>query len=453
MEGAPRTFLLAVLALAETAAALCAQDLPPPVHSARAVEQSHEADATPIPAVPLVLTLDQAIDTCLRADPKLHAGYQAVRQANADALSASLLPNPQLFTDGQLLPFNGSFTPTTQGGPTQQDANLIYPVDWFLFGKRMAAMAGAEASVRISEAEYADLVRQRVLETAVAFFDVVEANTLLEIAQQDVQGLDDALRKAKHEGGNTELELNRVRLSLLSSRRSQRDAESAVVTSMAHLRSILGEVIGIPRFDAMSSLDKPRFVNPIPVEDAFALALQFRPDIAALRTKVDQARTNAITERRKAYPAVAAQLGYTHQYQQSLGFPDANSWNAAVTMSLPFFDRNQGNCSKASSVILQTQEELRLAEAQLRAELETSINELRTARINADSVAQEQLELAAAVRDSMNQSYETGKCPLSDMLDAQRVYRDTLRLFISSRADYWRAAYKFDAAIGQQMTR
>jgi cobalt-zinc-cadmium efflux system outer membrane protein len=121
-----------------------------------------------------------------------------------------------------------------------------------------------------------------------------------------------------------------------------------------------------------------------------------------------------------------------------------------VTMSLPLFDRNQGNKAKASSAMAQVQEELRSGEVELRAELESASQDLRAARANAESVAQEQLRLAATVRDNLNQSYEAGKGQLIDMLDAQRDYRDTYRLYISSRADYWRALYKYSSAIGQQ---
>ena len=42
------------------------------------------------------------------------------------------------------------------------DVQVGYPIDWFLFGKRAAAMASARQGVRQSEADYADLVRQRV---------------------------------------------------------------------------------------------------------------------------------------------------------------------------------------------------------------------------------------------------------------------------------------------------
>ena len=50
-----------------------------------------------------------------------------------------------------------------------------YPIDWYLFGKRAARMASAAVGVKVSEADYADLVRRRVLATAQAYYDVLEA--------------------------------------------------------------------------------------------------------------------------------------------------------------------------------------------------------------------------------------------------------------------------------------
>jgi cobalt-zinc-cadmium efflux system outer membrane protein len=53
------------------------------------------------------------------------------------------------------------------------------------------------------------------------------------------------------------------------------------------------------------------------------------------------------------------------------------------------------------------------------------------------------------VRNSVIQSYEVGGSPLIDVLDAERAYRETYRAYISSRADYWRAMYIYNSAIGQ----
>ena len=157
----------------------------PPV--AAATEKS-EAVPTPLPSS--ALTLDQAINLCLTNDPKIHAGLQIVNQAHADAWTASLAPNPTANVGGTLLPLSRPFTPEEPGGPPELDVEISYPVDWFLFGKRAAAMASAQAGVCISQSDYADLVRQRVTETALAFYDILEAKASLELARQDVENLE-----------------------------------------------------------------------------------------------------------------------------------------------------------------------------------------------------------------------------------------------------------------------
>src|SRR5262245_33569505 len=45
------------------------------------------------------VTLDEAIDATLNADPKLQAAWQTINQAKADLLTSSLLPNPTLLAD------------------------------------------------------------------------------------------------------------------------------------------------------------------------------------------------------------------------------------------------------------------------------------------------------------------------------------------------------------------
>lgn len=411
-------------------------------------------DTTTAPAPKAGLTLDQVINATLLADPKLRAGFEVINQGNADALTASLKPNPELFTDIQLLPLTRPFTVERQGGPPQQDINISYPIDWFLFGKRAAAMQAAGLGVRVSEAEYADLVRQRVLEAATAYYDVLETKALLDLARQDVENLkrvESVTEKAVEGGGRPQVELSRIRLDRLKSEQSLRDAENALVAAKARLRALLGRDDDDPAFDLAGTLDQQMVIAPLPVDEAFAVAQQNRPDMQALRWKIAQAQANMESERRKAYPSVTPQAGYTRQYQEkAIGFPDANSYSLALTMSLPFYDRNQGNRAKASSVAVQNEFQLRSGIVSLRAEVVQADQELRTTAANSRAVAGEQLKLAEQVRDAINKAYEAGGRPLIDVLDAQRNYRDTYRLFITSRAGYGRAAVKYQATLGRQ---
>src|SRR5262249_48922648 len=140
----------------------------------------------------------------LLADPKIRAGLEAINQANADLLTSSLPPNPVLTPNATLLPLTRSFTVDRQGGPPQGGVDVNYAIDWFLFGKRAAAMASAAMGVRVSEADFADLVRTRVTDTATAFYDVLEATAILSLARQDLENLrrvEGTIRKGQEAGG------------------------------------------------------------------------------------------------------------------------------------------------------------------------------------------------------------------------------------------------------------
>ena len=404
---------------------------------------------------PSGLTLDQVINATLIADPKLRAGLEFINQANADALTSSLLPNPILNSDVQLLPLTRLFTVTDQGGPPQTDHAVGYPIDWFLFGKRAAAMASAVAGVRVSEADYADLVRQRVRDAAVAFYDVLEAKGLLDLARNDLENLqkvEAATRRAVEAGGRPTVELNRVRLDVLRSQQTVREAESTLTIARARLRAMFGRQDADPNFEVAGKLDTALIHEPMPVEEAFAIARQNRPDIMSLRLQVEKASKDIRVETTKGCPMVLPQFGYTRQFQEkAIGFPDASSWSAAVSISLPFFDRNQGNIAKANSVMAQNSFNLDAGQVDLRAEIVQAVSELETAYKNAGAVAEEQLRLASEVRDSFQKAYQVGGRTLLEVLDAERNYRETYRAYISNRANYWRAWFRFSAAIGKQV--
>jgi cobalt-zinc-cadmium efflux system outer membrane protein len=257
--------------------------------------------------------------------------------------------------------------------------------------------------------------------------------------------------KAVAAGGKTQVELNRLRLDLAQARRVARDTETALVSAKARLRALTGRSDADPSFDVVGSIDAPLdAVLPSP-DEGFTLAVQSRPDLRALQWKVAQARASVDAETRKAYPTIAPMAGYTRQYQQkAIGFPDADSWTAAATISLPLFNRNQGNRAKAVSLVAQNQFQYQAAVTALRAEIETAAQEYKAAHATATDIAEEQLKLARQVREAVATAYQAGGQPLVDLLDAERYYRDTTRSYVTSRAAYWRAVYRYRSVIGQQ---
>src|SRR5262249_49987336 len=157
---------------------------------------------------------------------------EKVQQARADYLTASLIPNPQLIADSinNWLPGAHPFNPRDrQGGPPQADINVNFPVDWCLFGKRVAAMEAARLGVDVAAADFADLVRQRVADTVQAYYDVLQARELLDLARQDLKDLQriaGITEKQVKIGGAGEIEVDRARLALYDSQREVRNRET-----------------------------------------------------------------------------------------------------------------------------------------------------------------------------------------------------------------------------------
>ena len=401
------------------------------------------------------LSFDEVINAVLISDPRLMAGFQGINQANADALTASLVPNPTVMADILMLPLARPFSPDRTGGPPQQDVMVSYPIDWYVFGKRAAQMASASAMVKVSEAEFANLVRIRITEGALAYYDVMEAKALLDLANQNLAILakvEVALTKAVEAGGRPKVEINRIRLDILQNRQTVRDVETALVAAKARLRALIGRSDRDLDFDIAGTLDALLTTNTPGAAEAFDLAVDNRPDVKAIKARMIQTEANVIVEDRKKYPELIPMLGWTRQYQvAAMGQPDAGSWNASLTTQLPFFNRNQGNRAKASSYAVQAKIDYEATLVALRAEIETTAQELKAARNNAEAVAGEQLRLANEVLQSITDAYEAGTRTLVEMLDAQRNFRDTNKSYISMRASYWRALYRYYSATGKQI--
>lgn len=406
------------------------------------------------PHRPGLLSVDDALDLCLRCDPRLKAGWEEIAKAKADWVQSSLKPNPTLSTSQTLMPLTHPFTVDRQGGPPQLDLGVAMPMDWFLFGKRAAAMVSARRDVEVSEAEYADLVRVRVAETAKAYFDAVEANGIVVLLRDNVQNLEEVERvtqAAVIDGGRPRVELSRIRLDRLAAQQSLRDAETAAVSAKASLNALVGRQI---RSDVELPRDfsGPIRVEPLSLDEAWEIAFRSRPDLRSARWQIAKTQADMETERRRGCATVVPRVGYTRQFQEkAIGFPDADSWGVGLDVSLPLHDRNQGNRLKAAADFRQARSEMRALVVELKSDIEAATRELEAAVENATTVADEQVKLASDVRDSLTASYREGGRPLIDVLDAQRSFRDTYRLYLHARGSYWRAFYNYHATLGEQV--
>ena len=209
----------------------------------------------------------------------------------------------------------------------------------------------------VSHADYSDQVRQRLANTAAAFYDVLEARAMLKLAEEDLASLErvEGITAAGVKiGGAGTIEAERIRLSVLDAQSDVCTRETTLATKKAQLRAAIGRARQTPPFDVAGNLDIIKPATPVSLSEAIALAERNRPDIISLRRQIAKARSGLEVERSKARPTVSPSLGYQYQYQDCNGVADANSYTAQMNVSVPIFDRNQGNIAKAQSVLVQS---------------------------------------------------------------------------------------------------
>lgn len=398
------------------------------------------------------ITLEQAVFETENSF-LLQAEAERMNQAYADYTTASLLPNPTVSTIASLQPFPGRpFTVTKQGGPPQYDLGIDYPFDWLLFGKRKAAMMAAGTWTAVAEAEYQDVLRQRLALTRSAYFDVLEARELRDLARQDVTNLNQVLKMTKAQialGGAGTIEEDRVKLALLTAERELNARETAVKNLKSQLRTLMGRTEVDPDFEVAGSLDITAPIPPMPAEELLVLAQESRPDILSARRQVDWAMNEVYSEERKAKPKFEGSFGLTYQLQRkAIGFPNAPSYGGGVTFSMPLFDRNQGNITKAQSKYSQATHNLQARLSNLQSEVDQAATSYMAAYQAATSTNVAQANAARNVRDKVVADYDAGGRPLIEVLDTERTFRETSRLLINGRANYWKSLYQLNAVTG-----
>jgi cobalt-zinc-cadmium efflux system outer membrane protein len=427
---------------------------PPAAATSHAASDAAPADDPKQQFLP-AMTLQQALAETLRADPKLHSAMEGIEQARDDLVTSALLPNPTLAVNGVYLP-SRPFTAAAPGGPPELDVIGSWPIDWFLFGKRAAAIANARLGVEVSNADYCDQVRQRLAGTAAAFFSVLEAQAMLEESHENLANLkrvESITRQGVKLGGAGAIEADRIRLSVLDAQRDVRTREATLVTNKAQLRAAIGRGLSAPGFEVAGSLEVPAPAAPPSAAEAVTLAEQNRPDIISLRTQVAKARSAIRVEKTKAFPSVTPSFGTQEQYQESQGSPNALGYTATLSVTMPLFDRNQGNVRKAESALAQSSFDLQAQLVQAHAEIEQAVAEFQAARADVVAIGPEQLQAARSVRDRTESAYRVGGKTLLELIDAERAYCETHCTYITAQSNYWHALYRLNAAIGKEVLK
>jgi cobalt-zinc-cadmium efflux system outer membrane protein len=398
------------------------------------------------------ITLPLAIEMCINNNFRVLAGTERIQMAEADLITSSLIPNPSLFADCQLIPLQNAEV-NRNLGPPEWDTLVAVPIDWLLFGKRLAAMRAARLGIEVTSASFADVLRIQVARTVDAFYEVLEDDAHFKLAEKNVDELMEleklTAELAKNKKVGT-LELDRIKLAVHEAVLERHDRELALDIAKARLRPLLGRTAADPDYTVEGALTVTAMVPPPTLEEALVLAEVQRPDLLSGRKAIDQANAVVELERSRAKPQVAIQPGLSYYDQRHInGFPNGSMFDIGISMSLPLTDRNQGNILKAQAQVQERHLTYQGDRADALAEVEAALASYADAVEHLTQFnTPETLTAAQDLRKHMEAAYRAGDRKLIELLDAHKAYRDRLAHVIEFQSDYWRTLNKLNAAVG-----
>jgi outer membrane protein, heavy metal efflux system len=177
-------------------------------------------------------------------------------------------------------------------------------------------------------------------------------------------------------------------------------------------------------------------------------AVGARPDLLAAR--MEQARSQSELRLQIAQGKIDYTVGMEYRRQQGVN-GRGNSLGLFFSAPLPVFSRNQGEIARVRSEQEQIRKSLNAFESQIAGEVSTAYQEFETARQLVTEIERDLLTPSEEARTTTAYVYQAGASSLTDVLDAQRAFNETMSAYYDAQADYRRAATRLASVAGQEV--
>ena len=273
----------------------------------------------------------------------------------------------------------------------------------------------------------ATLARWELAVTArLAYARLRFARTVLEVgrdSETDARSLRDLVRTRAELGEEREVDRLKAELELLREQRAARRAAREATVAEEQLRTLA--VSPLPR--PLVLAPPPPLPHPLPdASEIRARLLEANPMLRAARAAAARDEARASVARRERVPDLDVTVFHEREVEKT-------ATGVALGVRVPLWNANRGEIAVAEAVAAGAQ--LRYERTRLRTldELAAAFGELEIARAEAALLKDEMVPAARRSLALARLSFEEGETSLLDLLDTQRVTRETTREAAAAR--------------------
>ena len=392
------------------------------------------------------LTLKEAEQRFLERNLSLIAERYNIDMAQAQVLQAKLFENPVISLEQNVYNrLNGKYFDFGKEGEAVVEIEQVI----HLAGQRNKQVRLEKINKEIAEYQFEEVMRTLRQELNEKFVEVYFLSKSIAIYEKEVNSLQVLLggMKIQQEKGNISLmEISRLESMLFSLRKEKNERENDVLTTRGELNLLLN----LPEDTQVQlSLDEEVLqqldLSQLSFADLKAI-INERPDQKIARSTVNASRANLKLQKSMAFPEFSVKGNYDR-----VGNFINDYFAIGVSLSVPIFNRNQGNIKAARFSIQQAGVQQEYAANRADMELFTAYTSLEKATQLYQSTNMDLERNFEKLITGVNENFTRKNISLLEFIDYYDSYKETCIQLYEIKKNVFLAMENLNTVVGQNV--
>ena len=406
--------------------------------------------SVPLQAEERVVTLQEIMTVAKENNGDLKALREEVGIGESGKIRAGLYPNPVLYLEGT----SGAVT----GSSSENRASIGISQEFLIGGKREKRLAVAESELTRFTSRIKDAERLLLLEVKTAFYDLLMAESRLNLAHKSQELNNQLLHITKERlaaGDIAELDVNLARVETARSEGRKIEAERELVPGRQRLLSLMGapaltylKITGTP-------VIKPFIENPAELK---AMALENRPDLQAMAAERNKGEAEISLAQAERLPNVTAGVGFSWERSETSlgGLEERNTDNLIglkLSVPLQIFDRNQAGIREAQARKSSAETRQAFVRQNIEVEVEAAHTRLASAEKSLKIYTEEIIPQLTENLKLVQEAYRLGEAGILAVIEEQKKFIEVHDGYLTALHSWNSAVAKLEAAVGVELQK
>lgn len=393
---------------------------------------------------PVKLSLKEAEKLFFERNLSLIAERYNIEKAQAQITQARLFENPVISLEQNVYNrLNGKYFDFGKEGEATVEIEQVIN----LAGQRNKRIRLEKVNKEIAGYQFEEVLRTLRCELNQTFVEIYFSTRSIEIYDQEIESLQKLLQATREEqkkGNVSLLESSRLEALLLSLRKEKSEQENKLANLQGKLNLLMnypaGQKITVSLDDQVLKQVKSSSVT----FEELSKILILRPDLKIAHAEVSAAKANLKLQRSLAAP----EFSIKGMYDRAGNFIN-NYFAIGVGLSIPIFNRNQGNIKSARIDILQNGQEEIYTSEKAQIELYTAYSQLQKALELYQSTDSGVEQNFARLIEGVNENFRKRNISMLEFIDYYQSYKETCLQLHELKKELFLAMENVNTIVGQ----